>query len=991
MSNSSYLMKSKSLQSKLETLKNLFVYLQKNKVEFLMKVQDIAPELKAKGYFICQLDIYQDIKKPDIGMKFEKLKNILNNDMNNDKSGILKDDVEYDIHVLGFLSYDKNLKAEEKKKVIGWLNWSVALYLFDPKNINVNAIEQQLDLNPVLNGVKQSQKYENIVIRKEEDNITADPVEIAKSLPKSPFDQKKFEEVFHEVFYNGYPILDFENFQLKLDDGVIVYLYYYKKPWSIQKQYFNSCNDERISSNKNFKFVFDRESLLYTDAKQQKIINLNKLKTANKFDLLDQTENQQELNKIQDDNKNEVLSIINSFVDKDIPNDKKHLLFISHNIQNKNGKENSQKDTEGVEGVGIANIFRQYSEMLFGQNLKNPTPEEAFKFTQSMVILLQETNWKAIDETIYGEGDVHYVNCDIANGSLFLYRKNVYGYNTFRHLENVNGIYKYINVDSIDLQNMNVINGLLTDCKKLYDDYILSEQKGGNPTTPSQRKRARSSISNTLTSPKPKKQRPGTIEKYDYMIQYITRFKNELQKLETAGPNKKLIFKTLQMKYMIFFEYLKKYSSVDIQNNNLNKEKKELFLNAIFLQPQFKMKYLNFEKNIFNGQIMVHDLTDYFEKGLTETKGSREYVYGQIKLTNNQKLYAISCDERMNFTNSISREDSKNNKTKQLCTIFSSKFFDPLDPLRNTDETHVLLIGIGVTGPTKNHVALVVANNTFEEVIINVHLESGGQGSEVGSNEYALAELDVLLNNILGNNIHPFFRKHKDTIKNIRIFSDFNLLSNVIAEQLKNFKIKKEFKDFRFNLLLDRIKTHDNVGRTDKSFKTSKLNPKKQNSGCIDNVIYISKIKDVKNTISNVIIGHRKLPDEDYTKEKYDSLSDHSPVIIIEDHDTQQLPNSVKDSIDVIDLNFLDQEVKILTSQLNATKSRKTEAQRAALQSYQSYSQMVPNQSRTEARPATSHSQMVRNQSSKAPSQSRTYKMPRSEASTAFLQSNNGK
>jgi len=721
-------------------------------------------------------------------------------------------------------------------------------------------------------------------------------------------------------------------------------IYYYKNLPNSQsviqteiKDYFNVCQSHyNIKANKQFKFIFNKDYLnkySHNDNKN-KFINLNKLKLS-KDDMdrrvsqyqYDKTVYEEKLDAINKNLKEKAISVIKDFVKSDsetlgnIDEDKamnsseqnvKKMMFLSHNIQNKNGKETN--DENDIQGVGISNIFRQYSEMLFGQNVVNGNinkqNDNAFEFTKSMIILLQETNWLAIDETIYGQGDVYYVPCDVANGSLFMYGKTVYGYNTFRSLAKDDNsktlVYKHIDIDCIHYNKGEILEEI-QDCKKKYDEKKNKKksQEGGTEresrsgtkrrateqtitdeaqlntgkdqtrTGKAQTNTGKDQTSTSSQSKKRKVQVQVCQEKPD-KTKYI---KNYIYNTSLMIEDEKSSFKTLELKYRLFFDFLKKYN----ENNQIDNE---MFLNSIFLRPQFELNYFNFNENEFKGRIMVHDLTDWFQKGLTETINSSSVIHGKISKSmtiKNQRLFAISCDERMNFTNSFRNIDSRNNKTKQLCTIFSSEFFDPRE---NSDETHVLLIGIGVAGPTKNHVAMVIANKTFEEVVINVHLESAGQGDKANSNEYALAELDILLNCILGNNIHPFFEKHNNTIKTIRIFSDFNLLSNVIADRLKKFKIHRKMKDYKFHMLLEGVKTHDNVKKKDTTsshYSTEDINPKKINSGCIDNVIYITKVQSIEDNIEKCIIGERKLPSETYTKDQYDSLSDHSPMIIIED------------------------------------------------------------------------------------------------------------
>lgn len=872
------------IQEEIKYFQRMITFLYDNDIEFLIDIKFVNPEFDTNGNFICKI----------ISYNFADKTNIQN----------IKSSLEYTILICGYISERNDIN----KDVQEWIGRFATFWFlrnspnfnqltnkqFEPPGSNKIAIKDDnnvalnVDINPLefwkhflklikTNGIKcgisHSKQYQKIVI------FTNTIEESIKNVYRNEIDNTEISEIkskFKNISHQ------FENYPIAIDNNTYYIIYYRKPIIDIEKEYFNLCNNTILKDNNQFKFIFNNTNLIqnqYNDIKN-KFINLNKLKTSNM-----EANVEKQIKKINTELKTITVNIMNKFVE----NDKKSnfgnkLLFISHNIQNKNGKETN--DENSFEGVGITNIFRQYSEMLFGK--KNIVDHDssmhstkAFQFTQSMVILLQETNWLAIDTTIYGKGDVYYVNCDVANGSLFLYGKTVYGYNTFRSLEkqksNTSNIYNHVDIDTIGYQKDNISKNMKY-CKKLYmERYKQYKNKktiieGGNRSN----KRTRddiTSVQQSKTTQKSKRFKTGKndfIDKSEYINNYIQNVIYDLK-------NENVDFESLRIKYFGFFDYLRNFENLPSKQHKKNEENP--FLNSIFLYPQFKLNYIDFEQNHFEGKIMVHDLTDWFEEGLTENN----LVFGKVSIKSDQRLFAISCDERMNFTNSLRNADSRNNKTKQLCTIFSSEFFDPRE---KQDETHVLLIGIGVAGPTKNHVAMVIANKTFEEVVINVHLESAGQGDKTNSNEYALAELDVLLNCILGNNIHPFFIKHKKTIKTIRIFSDFNLLSNVIAERLKKFKIKKSFKDFKFNMLLDGVKTHDNVKKKDGSasqYITDKVNIKKVNSGCIDNVIYITKVKSIQNNIEKCIIGERKLPSETYTKEQYNSLSDHSPMIIIED------------------------------------------------------------------------------------------------------------
>ena len=868
-------------------------YLFENEVEFIVNGEDYDANLNGK--IICVIKGYVINTDKWFDYQTMRMKKV--------------PELKYTLQYRGYFPArsDNNNKFTQVDKYV-WKD--VSIYqnynkFTASKNSKLEDILQYLKINFIKTTLNHTQKFKYFVAYTDDEtlSIVSDVNnEIQKQI--SAIQQGKKLSKIEKYRYKSY--------EVKIDNTSKEILYYKDLPNAGELrnkiEYFNVCQGSEPVTNNQFNFIFNQDYFKtnhYYD--NNKFINLNLLKISDKAMTIQESQYgndfKSKIEQIHKNMKKKTIEVVKEFVKNDEANINNQLLmFISHNVQNKNGKE--PKDEDSVEGVGLSNIFRQYSEMLFGQDTTSYNTDlksKAFQFTKSMIILLQETNWLAIDTTIYGMGNVYFVNCDLANGSLFVYGNDnlLYGYNTFRSCkldENQKDICKYIDINAISTTMIPAVSKNLQNCKNIYDRLKerYKKTKGGTPgtktrqtnlgdstkktTTPSVEQR---SFKNDNSSPKVKgtkgtKAEQELIDETKFINSYLQNMTRNLNKAmrESNIKNLKKNLKILKIKYHSFFFYLENY----YDETNATKIDKEL-LYCVFLHPQFKMKYMNFEKNVFKGSIMVHDLTNWFEKGLTEN----EKVFGKISMDNNQRLFAISCDERMNFTNDLRDNDSRNNKTKQLCTMFSSDFFDPCF---QKDETHVLLIGLGVAGPTKNHVAMLVANKKFEEIVINVHLEPSGQGDKVDSSEYALAELDALLNSICGNNIHPFFKKHKATIKNMRIFSDFNLLSNVIAERLKNFKINKGFKEFKFKLLLDRVKTHDNVKKKKNTYHTVELDEKKVNSGCIDNVIYITKVKSIEEKIQNVIVGNRKLPDEKYTEEVYNSLSDHSSIIIIEDIDT---------------------------------------------------------------------------------------------------------
>ena len=670
----------------------------------------------------------------------------------------------------------------------------------------------------------------------------------------------------------------------------------YKSAYINENDLFCNLSDIKIPSNNTFKFLTNKNSTnLYN-------INSNV-------------------------NKQSAIKLISDFVDNDLNDSSNNkYLYLFHNIQN--------KETEN----GLGNVFKNYQESLFE---KRP-----FAFTKSLVMLFQEVSFDSINDTIYGKGDFYYTPCDLANGHLFIDRKNqrIFGSNSYRWARLQDNTYKYIDIGQY--ANCSVVPydfyhcfdnpkkeiEMVQSCKDYFDqiswlyviekkvlkifDIFLKTQSDMKKKISSASNRVindydYNSITNDVTdclsndisikehllniNPEKllKKMFPDIDKFLNTLLSKMKKYtsKNKFQQLQVEYPD---LFKKMQA----ISKMVLKYNESDITDitSGIREIMSENIINDVYLKPQFTMTHFNYDEKLFSGKIIVHDISDYVESGLeviqknikkkqtvTNRNPKKTLKFantqtqkgGFVKNTlsqNNKKLFAISCDERTNFST-----NDKNN-TKQLCTIFSSDFFDP----RITTVNHVLLIGIGVAGPTKNHVALVIANNDFSEVVVNVHLQSGAQGADAGNEEYAIAELDILLNNIIGNDIHPFFTQNKERIKNIRIFGDFNLTSNVIADHLIYFKKNKSYKEYQIKLLLDRIKTQDNVSVIAHNETVATYHPKKINDrkGCIDNVIYITKVKNFK--IENVIIGERKMPERNYRKTQYHTLSDHSPLFIIE-------------------------------------------------------------------------------------------------------------
>jgi hypothetical protein len=650
----------------------------------------------------------------------------------------------------------------------------------------------------------------------------------------------------------------------------------YYDPYSDITEKFFTCNIDEIDDSKmkrKFKFLTKKDDV---KDNKGKVLNVN----------------------LKDDFENERSNVIEN-AKKVITNakNKNKNIYITHNIQNKESEN------------GVACVLDKYKEEFL---------PDGFSFIEStnLVILFQEAGWKSLDETIYGKGDFMYTNCEISNGSLMidLKSRSMYGNNTYRRGQLKNsGSFKYFKTIETNYyeKDENIKEYIKKNVQECIDIFSNKHMTGGV--------RSQSGISYSFKNTSvPLSNSKSSIErKYPDIVEFFSTLKSRLRMIANSDAATAREFWT---KSQMNFKYRDILFDLKYIIENREGDHEEIFENivdvliyeSVYLHPQVKiLKYdLENERN-FAAQILVHDMTDDFNKGAVCQSSQNDSMdispknvqFSQTSsgIKNNMpKLFAISCDERMNFEKkdfNIKKKKEKKtigNDKKQLCTIFSSEFFDPrLD----TDETHVLLIAIETSGDDKNHVALVIADNKFEEIVINVHLESGGQGVDTQSHQYALSELNILLNNIVGNKVHPFFEKHKDTIKNIRIFSDFNLTSNAIATKLINFSINKKFKEYKFSLLLDRIKTHDSVkidtvngvapkkgqkieSNANITLKESEDVPK----GCIDNVIYITNTRNTKKSsnINKIIIGSRKLKGRQYKYRDFSVLSDHSPIVVVE-------------------------------------------------------------------------------------------------------------
>jgi len=650
----------------------------------------------------------------------------------------------------------------------------------------------------------------------------------------------------------------------------------YYDPYSDITEKFFTCNIDEIDDSKmkrKFKFLTKKDDV---KDNKGKVLNVN----------------------LKDDFENERSNVIEN-AKKVITNakNKNKNIYITHNIQNKESEN------------GVACVLDKYKEEFL---------PDGFSFIEStnLVILFQEAGWKSLDETIYGKGDFMYTNCEISNGSLMidLKSRSMYGNNTYRRGQLKNsGSFKYFKTIETNYyeKDENIKEYIKKNVQECIDIFSNKHMTGGV--------RSQSGISYSFKNTSvPLSNSKSSIErKYPDIVEFFSTLKSRLRMIANSDAATAREFWT---KSQMNFKYRDILFDLKYIIENREGDHEEIFENivdvliyeSVYLHPQVKiLKYdLENERN-FAAQILVHDMTDDFNKGAVCQSSQNDSMdispknvqFSQTRsgIKNNMpKLFAISCDERMNFEKkdfNIKKKKEKKtigNDKKQLCTIFSSEFFDPrLD----TDETHVLLIAIETSGDDKNHVALVIADNKFEEIVINVHLESGGQGVDTQSHQYALSELNILLNNIVGNKVHPFFEKHKDTIKNIRIFSDFNLTSNAIATKLINFSINKKFKEYKFSLLLDRIKTHDSVkidtvngvapkkgqkieSNANITLKESEDVPK----GCIDNVIYITNTRNTKKSsnINKIIIGSRKLKGRQYKYRDFSVLSDHSPIVVVE-------------------------------------------------------------------------------------------------------------
>ena len=628
------------------------------------------------------------------------------------------------------------------------------------------------------------------------------------------------------------------------------------------------------------------------DTKSQKVKFITRLKDVknNKGKILN-------LNLWDDDQKIDAVSLA-----KERFSASKGMIYLTHNIQNKEAEN------------GFASVMKQYRKEFLESSLVSVNNFRYEQTYPNFVLLFQEAGWKSLDETIYGHGQFMYTNCEIANGHLMVKYNDdkddydVYSHYTYRagkqlkdkkyYQSMINNEIQYTDDDKINI--INKLNVLIQHFKT-----IESRQSGGV-------------MSMSASQP--------TRSDQTYIDDYLT-------KLEQIIKDKSLLKNSrINFHYKDIIQILKKSPQLKIDETKKIDEILTVLKESVFFHPQLQITEI--KNNNYLGEIMVHDLTNYFEKGsvigdkVTVSKRSRQESLKSLKSSKRQKrggkateaidtaiyfgkrLFSISCDERMNFEvqNKITREKIGNDK-KQLCTIFSSEFFDPRS---NQDKSHVLLIAIETAGPDRNHVALVIANKSFTEVVINVHLESGGQGVTNTSTQFAITELNILLDNIIGSNQHQFFKDHKDTIENIRIFGDFNLTSNVIYNTLASFAKKQKIKDHNLYILMDRIKTHNNVKvqKVNDVNYDSKIPIKPEDtvdlkqessygnvSGCIDNVIYITKnnINMMNKKVEKIIVGGRKLSGKQYKYSDYKELSDHSPIVILENH------NEIEASMDISD------------------------------------------------------------------------------------------
>ena len=660
------------------------------------------------------------------------------------------------------------------------------------------------------------------------------------------------------------------------------------------------------------------ESNTKTNEKKKKLYILKTKNEINNDNIIRNMNLKDEYKSDRNDLIQDIKDITGDYFDTTWPN-KNKFMFISHNIQFREAEN------------GLAYIFQYYKNNFFNnkilgrQNDENQSLQSVDKqeeennklhhmMKQNLIFVFQEAGWKSLDETIYGEGDFMYVNCAVGNGELFLYKNMIYGSNSFRTgtYTDKNLIYKHKHIET-DKDN-NIKLNLFNDgdkekiklkfihCNKIYHELKNKKSIGGN----SAYKRGRSSIDNPSLSPTSKRKKYlGYYEQISAdVIQFLDKVERKLLEIDRSNEFKKLQIWKANVQMNTIMNMFEKYENSEDVQQIFN----QLIFDVVYFRPQFAFKKFNIENNSFEGLIMVHDISRFFSKGLINNNIqnggvilNKTVVDKALKVREQEHsyLYSISCDERMNFKKEKQNGTLKNNdnKTKQLCLLFHKSFFNPLI---NTDKTHVLLLGLNVEGPTKNHVALVLASNDFSDVIINVHLESAGQGVSDNSHERALTELDLLLKYIVGRKPHPFFENNKESIERIRIFGDFNLSSTIIAKLLANFKKGQKYKDYKLELLLDNIKTHENQTTT----KTAKT-PKTTNtmSGCIDNVIYITKQSAFN--IQNVIIGDRKRKNNNnISKDEEKTLSDHSPLLIIEDNSPYNNTNAPMD-IDIDDDNYI--------------------------------------------------------------------------------------
>lgn len=186
-----------------------------------------------------------------------------------------------------------------------------------------------------------------------------------------------------------------------------------------------------------------------------------------------------------------------------------------------------------------------------------------------------------------------------------------------------------------------------------------------------------------------------------------------------------------------------------------------------------------------NNEFYTSFIKRCFRRNIVDVKKGK-IIVGKI----GDDKYYVYCDERVNTGKDVSKH--------QLMSVFSKSFLDPF--LTSPSRKNFI---VGNLRNILGHMFLGVKNTLGTEVVINTHLQSGDQfGLKDG---ISMNELINLITMICGLNYDIFFRN----VKTVVIAGDFNLNSDIIAKIItNNVVIHKDFKDYKFYIMFDNMKTH---------------------------------------------------------------------------------------------------------------------------------------------------------------------------------------